>query len=134
MRINLKSDQYYDFYNIRKILTSTNYIHIEGNFDKGKKYTMIALNYGMIDPQSLRDLKMYMKKYMKRFDFEGVCPYCEADNIWVKQKQTYKKELNNPKPRYRNVNVEDVNYYCGGCGKTFEKEQLKYSDVILYYT
>jgi len=133
MRVQLKSNQYYDFFQIRKIIVSRDTINIEGNFEKGKRYKKVKLNYGMINPLSLRQLKSYMKKIMKRFDYEGTCAYCESLDIWIEQKQTHQKEVNNPKPKFREIRTEDNLYYCNACKRWFTKDQMKYSDVILYY-
>jgi len=133
MRIDLKSNQYYDFYQIRKILISGDTLRIEGNFEKGKKYKTVELNFGMIDPTSLRNLKNYTEKIMKRFDYEGKCPFCKSYKIWLEQQTHRKKEVNNPKPKFRNVKVEDKMYYCETCNSRFKKDEMTYSDVILYY-
>lgn len=133
MRIDLKSNQYYDFFNIRNIILTEEFIRIEGNFEKGKKYKKIKLRLEMVNSFSLMKLKSYMKKYMKRFDFEGICFYCESEDIWIEQNQTHRKEVNSPKPKYKSVKVEDKQYYCESCKRWFTKEQMKYSDVILYY-
>ena len=133
MRLHLKSDQYYDFYKIRKIIVTEEQIEIEGSFKKGGRYKKIKLNWIMIDDNSWRQLKSYMKKVMKRFDYEGKCPHCESENIWLYQHQTHRKEVNNPKQKIKKIQVKDGSFFCGACAKTFTKEQMKYSDVILYY-
>lgn len=133
MRVDLKSGEYYDFFNIRKIFVDSYTIEIEGNFEKGKKYKKIKLNFGMINPLSLKQLRSYMENIMKRFDFEGKCPYCECEDIWIEQIQSHRKEVNNPKNKFRNVNVEDKLYYCSPCKRWFTKDEMKYSGVILYY-
>lgn len=133
MRIDLKSNQYYDFYQIRKILISGETLTIEGNFGKGKKYKTIELNFEMLNPTSRKNLRSYMKNIMKRFDYEGCCPFCKSYKIWLKQKQMHRKEVNNPKPKFRNVEVEDKMYYCETCKRWFIKDEMMYSDVILYY-
>jgi len=133
MRVDLKSNQYYDFFNVRNITLTEDVVIIEGNFEKGKKYKKVKLTLEMINRNSLRLLRSYMKKYMKRFDFEGVCAHCDSEDIWLEQVQTHKKEVNNPKPKYREVKVQDKLYYCSHCKRWFTKEEMKYSDVILYY-
>lgn len=133
MKVELKSDQYYDFYNIRKIWVSEDRIEIEGSFGKNKRYKKIVLLPKMIDERCLKELKRYMKNYMNRFDFEGKCPYCESEQIWVIQKQTHVKEINNPKPRQQLLDRQDIKCECKMCKKHFDTEQMMYSDKILYW-
>ena len=132
MKIQLKSNQYYDFFKIRKIYVDGNNIKIEGNFEKNKRFKTVEIKFGMIEKSSLKNLKSYMKDIMKRFDFDGKCPDCYSYNVWMIQKQTHKKELNKPKPKFIDVKVEDVNCKCQ-CGKIFNKDRLMYSNIVLYY-
>lgn len=134
MRVDLKSDQYYDFHNIRyvKIIDDDGLI-IEGNYAKGKKYYKVEMLRRMVDDKSYKKLVRYMKEYMQRFDFEGCCPFCENLKVWLIQDCKRKVLINDPKQKDFIYDEKDVDYQCGYCHKRFPKERLKYVDIVMYH-
>ncbi len=134
MRIDLKSEQYYDFYRIKYVKVIDNdFVEIVGNFAKGKKSKKVNITVSMIDNNSWKQFKRYAKKYMKEFLYDGLCPYCDSDNIWEIQQVVRREKINDPKKKKKESEVKTFELVCEACNKYFDKERVKYCDITIYY-
>ena len=70
---------------------------------------------------------------MKRFDYEGCCPECESTNITIHELAKAERPLNNPKSKSVVKEIVREVFRCNQCSKKFDRTDLKYSDIILYY-
>lgn len=130
MRIDLKSGEYYDYYNIKRVEILENYIvKITGSFAKGTKSKTAQIHLRAI--KNIRELNRFLKKEMKFFQVDGACPHCDSLNIVEAGMAIYSKKLNKPKEKIKYEQDQFGSYRCKGCSKTFQ--ELKYVNLVIYY-
>ena len=130
MRIDIKSGEYYDYYDIKRIEILEHYsIKITGSFEKGRKSKTAYIHYESI--KNIRELNRFLRKEMKLFQADGVCEHCGSLNVQENKRIFAHKILNIPKAKNKEEDVVIDGYRCNACRKLFN--DLKPIDLIIYY-
>jgi len=130
MRIDLKCGEYLDFYDIKLVeVLDYEIIKIKGNFGKGKRSITHQTHVEAI--KNIKEVNRFLKKEMKRFDADGVCPNCSSLKILELGTASYVRQTNNPKGKIFYKKVERSGYKCEGCKKV--TKELKPIDLVIYY-
>ncbi len=130
MRVLLKSGEYYDYFDIKRVEILDHYIvKIKGNFSKGTKSKIAQIHLQAI--KNIREFNRFLRNEMKLFQADGSCEHCGGLNVEEQGQSTSYKRLNKPKEKrvYRNYVIEG--YRCNSCGKRFN--DLKPTDLEIYY-
>lgn len=134
--VRLKCGEYYDFFKIKKAFVDNDFITITGSLGKGKRYKEIILSKETLTTKSLRQLMSFLEEEKKRFDYVGLCPYCDSKKTDEWFKAWVYKPINEAKIKYKINRLEpkkESNYHCLDCKKNFSLDQLKHTNTILYY-
>ena len=130
MRIDLKSGEYLNYYNIKRVEIIENYIvKITGNFAKNGRNKLFQTHLRAI--KNIRELNRFLKKEMKFYQVDGACPHCDSLNVNVIGTRDYYKRLNEPKEKMKYKEPLIAHHKCRACGKIFQ--DLKPVDLIIYY-
>ena len=130
MRIDLKSGEYLDYYDIKRVeIFDNDIIKITGNFAKRGRSKTYETYLRVI--KNIRELNRFLRKEMKFFQVDGACPHCDSLNIVEVGTATYKKRLNKPKEKIKYEQDQFGSYRCKGCNKSFQ--DLKYVNLVIYY-
>lgn len=131
MRLKLKSGEYFDFHNVRKIkIIEWDHVRIEGNFKHGGRYKTVERRLEMIEEWD-KFMQNAMKQLDKMFEFGGVCPHCKSENVWKIEKCEKMTHINKKNEvQYRSDFAQDSSYWCKRCHKNFS--QPKKVEVIVY--
>ena len=130
MRINLKSGEYYDYYDIKRVEILEHYIvKIKGNFQKGRKSKTAQIHLRSI--KNIKEVNRFLKKEMKEFHADGVCEHCGSLNIIKVGTVMYNIRLNEPKQKYNYCTYALGGYHCKFCNKI--THELKPVDLVIYY-
>lgn len=130
MRINLKSGEYYDYYNIKRVeILNHEIITVNGSFAPRTK-SKTAVNR-LESIKNIREVNRFLRNEMKEFHADGACPHCGGLHIIQHGQAYFNKKLNNPKEK--NIITKSVvtGHKCEGCGKLFS--ELKPVDLVIYY-
>ena len=131
-----KCGEYYDFLNIKKVFVHDDFLTITANYEKGKRYKTIVISKETIVSKSLKQFLSFLEKTYKRFDYTGLCPYCDSEKIDEWFKAWVYKPINRVKVMYKIKRLEpkrESSYHCLNCTHNFSFEQLKHTNIILYY-
>ena len=130
MRVELKSGEYYDYYRIKRVeILDYDIVKIVGSLAKGTKSKTAQIHLRTI--KNIREFNRFLKKEMKFFQADGVCPHCGSLKILELGDATYIYSINNPKAKVMYVKGEKTIYKCEGCSKPFK--ELKPLDLVIYY-
>jgi len=134
--VRLKCGETYEYYKIRTVLHDEDDITITGSFGKNKRYKTKTLLKETIGKKSLKEFMSYLNEKFRRFDYIGLCPYCESKEVDEQFKAMVYKPINDIKIKYKISKLEskkESNYWCTKCKKRFAFEQLKHTNITLYY-
>ena len=130
MRIDLKSGEYYDYFDIKRVEILEHYIvKIKVNFEKGRKSKTAQIHLEAI--KNIREFNRFLRNEMKLFQADGVCEHCGSLNVTVIGTRDYTKRLNVPKEKMKYKEPLIATYKCRACGKLFN--YLKPIDFEVYY-
>ena len=130
MRIDLKSGEYLDYYDVKRVeIFDNNVIKITGNFAKGGRSKTHETYLKVI--KNIRELNRFLRKEMKFFQVDGACPHCGSLSVNVIGTRDYYKRLNKPKEKMKYKEPLIAMYRCKGCNKSFQ--ELKYVNLVIYY-
>ena len=131
LRIDLKCGEYLDFYNLKRveILADHDMITFVGNTEKGKRN--VTHQAWLKTIKNIKELNRFIRKEMKFFQCDGICPHCDSLNVLEQGRSIYFKKLNEPKEKRKYEEHTISGYRCKGCGKAFS--ELKRIDLVIYY-
>ncbi len=130
MRINLKSGEYYDYYNIKRVeILNHEIIKITGSFAQRTKSKTAVNRLGSI--KNIRELNRFLKKEMKEFHADGACPHCGSFHIIKVGTVMYNIRLNEPKQKYKYNTYALGGYHCKQCNKI--THELEPADLVIWY-
>ncbi len=130
MRIDLKSGEYYYYYDIKRVEILNHYnVKIKGNFEKGRKSKIAHIHLHSI--KNIREFNRFLKKEMKFFQADGACPYCDSLNVFKVGTVAYHIRLNEPKEKYKYNTYALGGYHCKSCNRV--NHELRPIDLEIYY-
>ena len=129
MRVDLKSGEYYDYYNIKRVeILDNDVVKIIGSFAKGTKSKTAQVHLRTI--KNIREFNRFLKKEMKFYQVDGECQHCGSLNVESQGATTYRKKLNDPKHKMIYGINTIITYKCNSCKKLFN--DLKYVNLVIY--
>jgi len=129
MRVYLKSGEYLDYYDIKRVeILDNDVIKIKGNFDKRGRSKTHETYLRVI--KNIREVNRFLRKEMKFFRVDGSCPHCDSLSVVEVGMATYSKKLNKPKEKVKYEQDQFGSYTCKVCNKTFQ--ELKYVNLVIY--
>lgn len=125
--VKLKSNERYEFHRIRKVIIDNEFITLEGNFKKGSRYKTIPIRFETI--KNIRQLLRTIRKDFHKHEYEGVCPKCDSENVYLRYEIIQEENINTGETKVRDKTP--LIHKCYTCGKEFLNS--KGTQKVVYY-